>query len=298
MSGELLAVAQALAVDRLASEVVTAWRAEGIDPILLKGASVAAWLYPEGVRPYGDADLIVDPARVWDAAAVLARLGFEPLEHHVSLHAHPWMRPDGATIDLHVRLYGLHAEPEQVWNELQRSTETISLASVRVRGLNLAARALHVTLHAVQHEHEFKPREDLRRALAATPEKAWRDAERLADRVGGLPTMAAGLRLEPDGRELSERLPFVRAALVADAGQAPLAIGVARFAAADSGAERLRVAATSLWPPDAQLRREAAAEGRRGSVPRLRAAHLLKLITQLPPTLRELRRERAERAAP
>jgi hypothetical protein len=290
------AVAHALAVDRLAAEVTTAWRAHGIEPILLKGASLATWLYADDVRPYGDADLLVDPERVWDAAAVLEQLGFAPVPHHVSLHAHPWIRPDGATVDLHVRLYGVHASPSEVWLELQSSTETISLTSTAVRCLKLPARALHVAVHAAQHDDEQKPREDLRRALALTPMPVWREAERLADRIHGLPTMAMGLSLEPAGPALIERLPLVRAALLAETGSAPLAIGVARFAAAGSAADKLRVVRTALWPPAVQLVREGDSQGPGASLPRLRLRHLRTQLMHLPRTLRALRRAETSRS--
>ena len=242
------ATLRALAVDAICSEVVTAWRAAGIEPILLKGPTIAQWLYPDGVRPYGDADLLVDPARVLDAAAILSRLGFTPVDHHVSLHAHPWQRADGGEVALHGRLYGLHEPPDRVWPELSLWCEPFVVAGLPVRALTLPGRALHVALHAAQHAELDKPREDLRRALERAPEAVWHDATRLADRIGGLPTMVAGLGLSPEGVRMIERLPLARAARLAD--RAPLAIGFARFGEARGVVARARVVRDALARPE------------------------------------------------
>lgn len=51
-----------LAIDSLTVQVVTALRAGGLEPILLKGRSFATWLYAEGEhRFYGDCDVLVAP---------------------------------------------------------------------------------------------------------------------------------------------------------------------------------------------------------------------------------------------
>lgn len=240
------ATAWSLAVDAVCAEVVTAWRRGGIEPILLKGPTIAQWLYPDEVRPYGDADLLVDPAQILDAAAILARLGFSPVGHHVSIHAHPWQRADGGEVDLHGRLYGLHEPPELVWPELAGWCEPFTVAGVPVRALALPGRALHIALHAAQHAELAKPQEDLRRALASAPGGVWRDAARLADRIGGLPTMAAGLALSPAGEQLIQELPLVRAARVASTDGAPLAIGFARLGEARGAVAKARVLAGAL----------------------------------------------------
>jgi hypothetical protein len=117
----------------------------------------------------------------------------------------------------------------------------------------------------------------------------------LADRIGGLPTMAVGLSLEPQGRALIERMTLVRAALLADTDEAPLAIGFARFAAADRTGDKLRVIREALWPSPAQLKREGEAAGTTPNLPRLRVRHLRTQLAHLPPTLRALRRARSRR---
>ena len=60
LSPGIRTTALALAIDAVTAQVVTALRANGIRPLLLKGPSIAGWLYGDGAaRPYGDSDLLV-----------------------------------------------------------------------------------------------------------------------------------------------------------------------------------------------------------------------------------------------
>jgi hypothetical protein len=62
-SRALRLTAHALARDVATAEVVEALRAAGVRSIVLKGPSIARWLYADGQpRPYGDTDLLVSPA--------------------------------------------------------------------------------------------------------------------------------------------------------------------------------------------------------------------------------------------
>src|SRR5436305_2012832 len=60
---ELLGVGHSLLIDRVTAEVVEALRAEGVPCVVLKGATVARWLYSDATaRPYSDADLLAPPS--------------------------------------------------------------------------------------------------------------------------------------------------------------------------------------------------------------------------------------------
>jgi hypothetical protein len=250
----LIATARALATDRVCADVVSRWRAEGIEEILLKGSTIADWLYPGEVRGYVDVDLLVAPERVMDAAALLARIGFVAVDRHVSLHAHPWVRAsDDAQVDLHVTLWGASRSPDWVWRELQSWLEIRPVGRVPVRVLNLPARALHVALHAAQHGDVPKPREDLVRAVSRAPVGVWRDAERLAHRLGSLNEMAEALLLDPAGERLLQQLPLARAAAIAGRERAPLAIGFARLSEAPGWREKVAVLARAFFRPREEL---------------------------------------------
>lgn len=246
---DLLATARALATDGACAEVVSAWRARGIDSVLVKGATTASWLYQHEARGYADGDLLVDPARIEDARDVLAELGFAPAPGHFSDHAHPWVRSfPAAVIDLHTTLWGATRAPERVWAELRGWTQPIRIGLTSVAALSVPARALHLALHAAQHGDSAARRGDLRRALERTSLAEWQAAEQLAERIWALPMMAVGLSLEPAGNRLLGRLPLARAGLLAERRHAPLAIGFARLRAAKGVRAKAAVLGAALVP--------------------------------------------------
>ena len=284
-----LATARALATDAACAEVVAEWRARGIEAILLKGATTAAWLYKDEPRGYADGDLLVDPARLRDAEDVLIELGFAPAPGHCSDHAHPWVRTSPpAVIDLHKTLWGANRTPQHVWHELQSWIEPIHMGATTVSTLAVPVRALHLALHAAQHRDSPNRRRDLRRALERTSISQWQEAERLADRIWALPIMAAGLELEPVGKSILQHLPLARAGLVAEHRRAPLAIGFARVRMANGARAKAAVLAGALKAD----REDAAAHGHLAFVRRLGW-----LLAGLPGTALSLARERPFRAA-
>ena len=199
-----------VAIDRLAAEIAGAFAAAGIESLVLKGPVLAAWLYPGGIRPYGDADLMVAPGDWEPAVALLGGLGFAD---HLGPLAHPRMESFASTaflrgednLDLHCTLHGLDADPERIWAEFRAGSEPQEIGGAELRVPGRPALALHLGLHAAHHV-EGKPIEDLRRALATADEETWREALELAERLDGVPTFASGLRLLPAGAELAQRL--------------------------------------------------------------------------------------------
>src|SRR5438270_11602935 len=98
-----------MAVDAVTAEVVSAFADDGVDSLLLKGPSVADWLYDDDSRTYVDSDLLVAPDRVPAARARLGRLGFRqqfgslPHPGREAPPSAPWQR-DAFQVDLHARL--------------------------------------------------------------------------------------------------------------------------------------------------------------------------------------------------
>src|SRR5436309_3618105 len=92
----------ALRVDQVTAEVVRAFRVAEVPSILLKGPSIAGWLYADGSpRSYIDSDLLVRPDRHSRAEKILEDLRFTPVLADEDtpgwrLTAHVWGRPDGA----------------------------------------------------------------------------------------------------------------------------------------------------------------------------------------------------------
>lgn len=202
------AAARNLIVDRITAEVVAKFAAAGVRPILLKGPSVARWLYDDAPRMYADTDLLVSPNAAELAEAILGYLDFEPPLPESSAErpwrVHDWRRNrDGAFIDLHRTIPGARADPALVWSALSRDTDRMEIGGVAVETLSLPARALHAAIHAAQPGADMaKPLEDLNRALDKAPLHAWEDAATIAEEIEAADALAGGLELLPAGREV------------------------------------------------------------------------------------------------
>jgi hypothetical protein len=258
----VVATAWLLAVDAMTAEVVRALRTAGIEPLLLKGPVLAAWLYDEGeLRGYGDADLLVDPRRVEDAASVLTELGFErlpvPWDKWRRLHhAGDWRRArDGAVVDLHRTLPGVRASPpETVWRLLASHTAPWRLQpGIEVTVLDERARTMLVALHAAHHlshgDLGKRPLKDLERALARVPQDTWRDAAALAGELNAGRDLSRGLHAVSGGAVLAAELGLPDPST----GDEELA-GFERLAAARGTRARLRALLRSFAPTPEFLR--------------------------------------------
>jgi len=216
LSSAVHAAALAARVDRVTAEVVTAMREVGIRPLLLKGPSIATWLYEDGTRPYDDSDLLVAPGSYRRAGDVLRELGFRHHEYVWLRYVQTWLRGSGPSgvphggpnaVDLHRSLNGIRASADTVWEVLSAETDTLQVGGIDVEVFSLPARALHVGLHAAQHGARAEQTlEDLGRALRFADEQVWRQAADLAERLDAMPAFASGLRLDPEGARLAERL--------------------------------------------------------------------------------------------
>jgi hypothetical protein len=268
---ELVSGARRLILDAAAAKAVTAMRARGLRPILIKGPAIERRLYPEGVRRrYEDVDLFVAPPELDAATAVLLELGYrmrlperwlgvrltELPEHAIELSRRG---PGAADIDLHWTIHWARVPPELVWSELSAGTERITVAGIELEVLGGAAQAVVVALHAVQHgRYVPKPLDDLRHALDRLDAEVWREAARIAQRLGAAEPFAAGLRMLPDGASLAERLALTQSEptevqLLRD-GEALIALVLEQFLAERSFRARARLAWAKLLPPPDYIR--------------------------------------------
>jgi Uncharacterised nucleotidyltransferase len=205
---ELLGAARALVADAAAAEAVGALAAAGVRCLLLRGPALAALLYDAPAqRPYVDVDLLVEPERLADAEAALARLGLteSPLEAAFPegrpQHAHTWRTQSGGMVDLHQTLIGIGAPPDTVWPVLSRDSETIELQGVTTEIPSVATRAVIVALHAAHHvDDSGHALNDLEHALARLAPAAWLEAALLARELDAVEAFVAGLGLSPRGR--------------------------------------------------------------------------------------------------
>jgi putative nucleotidyltransferase-like protein len=202
-----------LMIDAMTAEVVTALRAAGAEPMLLKGPTLPHWLGADLTRAYVDCDLLVAPTHTEVAERVLAGLGFRrhledvDLEEHWPHPAVAWQRGKDELIDLHRTIWGAGAPPERVWETLTARRSSLRLARLDVAIPDVAAAALLLALHAAKHgsAHD-RPLAELNAALRRLDVATWKEAASLAGRLEAEPAFAAGLRLDPVGRSLADDL--------------------------------------------------------------------------------------------
>jgi hypothetical protein len=207
------AAAFRLSLDAALEELVQAFEADGVYPLLLKGPAFARWLYDDpSERTYIDLDLLVAPAELEAARQTLVGRGFQPLTQrahpHQREHHETWgRRRPPAVIELHHTIFLLGAPPGLVWERFVADAQTLMVGAARVRAPGPDASALLVALHALLHGVGMpKPLLDLERALARGEPASWQRAAALARELGAEDAFAAGLRLVPEGRRLAAEL--------------------------------------------------------------------------------------------
>jgi hypothetical protein len=249
-------------IDRVTVEVSEALAAEGIASILLKGPAIATWLYDRSeVRAYGDSDLLIQHDHWTRATALLQRLGFT---HDVSEMAHPrmesfasdpWYRGND-NLDLHSIVYGIGANPTRIWSVFSATAVPIEVAGAQLRALGLPARTLHIALHAAQHQ-DGKAVADLERALERLDLELWQAAASLAARLDALAAFAGGLKLLPQGEELSRRLAVSGARSIRmdlRSSGVPMTEGLFELWEAPGPRAKLRVVRDEIVPKPAFMR--------------------------------------------
>lgn len=248
-----------LALEAVGAEVAQALEDAGVQTLVLKGPSLATWLYGDpGARLYVDVDLLVEPSRSEAAASTLAGLGFRrrfgPLPHPGMERppASPWVR-DGVTVDLHERIPGTGADAARAWAALREGAVPQRLAGRTVMVLGEPARLAHLALHAAHHGRGAEsPLRDLERGLELFADSAWSRAASVASEIGAMDAFAAGLQLVAAGRALAARLgleerPRPEHLLVREAP--PMVEGLERLGSARGLRAKAGILRDELLPP-------------------------------------------------
>lgn len=279
-------------MESIIGEACTQLDASGIPAILLKGPTIARWLYEDGIRYSTDVDLLVPPAQFRRAQAALAELGYEiPLADAASCEIGPntttLRNPNGARIDLHHRLIGAPADPpERCWEVLSGRTIPFTLVTgVEVVALDVPARVMHLALHAAQNGPlNAKPMADLHRGLAQVQFEDWKAAADLAVLLGSVQAFAEGLRLCEQGAAMADDLGLSRAPrnveLELRISSAPFeSFFFARLAETSGLANKAALVGRKLWPTPDFMRMHFPLAGRGGVG--LLLAHLLRPLLLL-----------------
>jgi hypothetical protein len=260
------AAAARLRIDYTAAAAIRGLDAAGIPCILLKGASVAHWLYePEDAREYGDCDLLVPPGEFATALQALTKLGFAPELDEAEMpswwreHALATIRQtDGIAIDVHRSLPGVQVTDAQLWAALSVTTDAMPVGDSMANVLAKPGRALHAALHVAQHGGWARDLDVLARAIDRMDDDGWRAAAELASTLRATAAFRLGLRLLPAGEDLAQRLGLARDSAIdvelRAAGSAE-ALTLARVFDADGVGPRLSLVRHKLVPPPTFMRK-------------------------------------------
>lgn len=203
---DLAEVAYGIRVDLLTIAVSRTLAAAGVRHVLLKGPTTAAWLY-DPPRPYADVDVLVPLASVSAAVGALTSAGVATatagrLGEEAS-HSLQMVSSDNIELDLHVTLPSLptptSSQSERLWRGIAPHLVTWSLDGKPVPALNIPARCLVLSLHALNSgPGSTRVLEDLRRAWQRASPQDWDQARALARLLELEPELAAGLSLLSD----------------------------------------------------------------------------------------------------
>jgi hypothetical protein len=251
------AVARKLALTGATADLARHFRAAEIPWILLKGPSLARWLYPDGGRDFGDIDVLIPHRAAHEVQKILASLGYEELRLKRTKRrrdiAGVFQREDDPIfVDLHIKLKGATESAEHQWLTLSRTTTTIQLTNEDVPVLGKPALAAAVAMHAAQHGTVPKPIQDLERALRVMSLEDWRAASEVARELGSLQYFAHGLRIRPDGKEVAAKLGLphdITPDLLLRSEPRGSAASIATLVERPTWGERVRFAVDVLFPP-------------------------------------------------
>jgi hypothetical protein len=293
-----------LVLDNACRQIVRHLQGAGHAFVMLKGATIASWLYSEPTeRTYIDLDILVNPAAEEAVVASLEELGYLPLLDPATLRSmspeeQPLRNAAGVFVDLHVTLKGIRLPAERAWDVLSRETAPWDWGGITVPALSWSARAMHLALHAAAGGRaDEKAVRDLQLGLERVDDATWHAARDLAGRLDALEAFAAGLLLLPRGRDLAHRMGLDTPTDVETqmrAGSASnSAVTIERVISSRSWRGRLALLRTALFPSAEWMRlfQPEATETRWG-VLRARIRRPLSLLLRVPGALWEGRRYR------
>jgi hypothetical protein len=276
--------------------------------IMLKGATIATWLYTDPAqRTYLDLDILVPPAEEASVVELLRSIGYEPLLRPETLtvlspQEQPLRNRLGVDVDLHIALKGVRLPPGEAWEILSESTVPWDWAGVSVPALAPPARAMHLALHLAQSGlADAKAAEDLRLGIARLERSTWAAATELAGRLQALDAFTAGLTALPDGEELAHRLGLpplssveyqMRAASVFSP-----AVKLERLLTDKNWRQRLATGGAYLFPSADWLRlNDPEGTSSRWGLVRVRIVHPFGILARAMKAMRERRRFRRARS--
>ena len=189
--------------------------ARGIRLVLIKGALLARTHYGDpGARPMADLDLVVAPAQLDEAVAVLTQLGF-----HTELHPQWKLDRDAVhdlqffrgsvTVELHFRLWHELGIDKDVAGLVQRA-RWVPFGAGQALAPSLADHLYLILVHAAMHGFAGNPlwMTDAILLAADADAEVWAEVEALAQRAGA--SLALWMALDQLGFHFPGAVPASR----------------------------------------------------------------------------------------
>ena len=143
-------------------KIAGAFVAHNIPVIGLKGIYLSEWLYQDiGLRQFSDIDLLVKEEDALTCISVLASMGYNKSEIHLSefilsqfekdtIH-YPPMISNGVSVEIHIKLHSINEKYQLDIPELWNNSIPSILNGVQIRALNTTDLLIHLVLHLDKH---------------------------------------------------------------------------------------------------------------------------------------------------
>jgi hypothetical protein len=135
--------------------------ADGVPALVLKGLPLAARLYRNGAaRGVGDIDLLIDPAHLENAHAVLLRQGFSPLFRVAPTELRPLVKDalyrsnDGTLVELHWRLSANRHVLSWRFADLWQERDRVEVFGITLPALPPVHLTVYLAVHGLHHGWE------------------------------------------------------------------------------------------------------------------------------------------------
>lgn len=196
-------IGQGLRIRRLTVAVLEALAAQGVTPVLLKGAGLAQRLFPEQplARPSTDVDVLVRPGELPASRLAMASLQLterqdDSLEDVFEEHHHVAFAGPGALVEVHFRLFsgfgGNVFDDERIQSRVLEG----EFAGRSVRWLAPEDEFVYLATHAANHAFlRLSWLLDLQRYLLVHPGLDWAEMGRRSHEAGFHAAVSASLWL-------------------------------------------------------------------------------------------------------
>lgn len=188
----------ALAKARRMATISDALSKAGIRHVGIKGPVLAQQIYGDvAARDSKDLDLLIDPAAMVRATAVLAAIGVEDIAGDDAAHGqfankHRAFVGDGIEIEVHARLFDIEALMPLSFEQVWRRRDAVMIGGIAVPALSMVDTLAYLCAHGGQHLwFRLKWLEDIAR-IVTIADPAVIEAARMSARETGAEMLVVG----------------------------------------------------------------------------------------------------------